>query len=107
MAAISTQVAPGVTGAALTTTAANSGGDTVPNNNGRTLLIFENTSENPVTVTVDSTVCSFGEEHDAEVVVAAESVRVAGPFDRARYGSILTLAYSGVTGLTVAAIAAS
>lgn len=107
MAAITTQTAPGVTGAVLTQTAASGGGDTVPNNNGKTLLYIENGSGAPITVTVDSELCSFGQEHDASIVVPAGANRLAGPFDKARYGATLVLSYSGVTSLTVAAVAAA
>lgn len=105
MAAKTTQVAPGVTGATLAFTAAAGGGDTVPLNNGMTLLIFTNAGGSPQTVTVDSELCSFGEEHDAPIVVGAGATKVAGPFDKARYGATLELTYSGVTSLTFAAVA--
>lgn len=102
MAAITVQT-PGTTEATLTQTACAALGDTVVNN-GKTLLIFENGSGAPIDVTVDSDLCSFGFEHDCVVTVGAGLSVIAGPFEKALYGTTLTITYASVTSLTIAAV---
>lgn len=98
---------PGLAGAAPTFAAAAAGGDSFPND-GQTLLHVKNGHTAAQTVTADAvSACSFGFDHDAAVSVPAGGERVVGPFPQGRFGTSVALTYSGVTALTVAAIAAS
>lgn len=84
--------------------AAASGGDTFAND-GQTMLHVKNSSGAAITVTVNSvTPCDQGFDHDAVVSVPAGGERIIGPFSVARFGTTVGVTYSGVTGLTVAAI---
>lgn len=89
-------------------TAAAGGGDTFTNN-GRTLFYADNQSGGPITITFDDTgsvspseATSF--DPDVELSVPAGEDRIAGPFPTSRFGTDVSVTYSGVTSLTVAAV---
>jgi|SRR5262245_27757396 len=87
---------------------ATSGGDTFLNVDGRTYLEVKNGSGSPITVTVKcKEFCSQGEAHDVVVSVAATTGHVKiGPFIPSEFNdgaNLVTVTYSGVTSLTVAA----
>lgn len=97
------------TGIAPTFVAASAGGDKVTPG-GDTIIHVKNGSGGSITVTVDSTrPCSFGFDHDLVVAVPAGQERMVGPLPADRYASptdgLVAVTYSGVTSLTVAAIA--
>lgn len=89
-----------------TFTAASSGGDVFPND-GRTYLHIKNGGTGAVTVTVDSfTPCSYGFDHDILISIPAGSERIIGTFPPSRFNndsSMVSVSYSGVTSVTVAA----
>jgi hypothetical protein len=107
MALLTTQtVVPGGTTPAYV--AANAGGDTVTPGND-TFLHAKNASGGSLTVTVDSvTPCNYGSDHDLVVAIPAGSERMIGPLPASRFASpttgLVSVTYSGVTSLTVAAI---
>jgi hypothetical protein len=74
-------------------------------NDGRTFLQFKNTNAASRTVTIDSTkACDQGFDHDQAVVIPATTGdELIGPFPTARFGTTVTVTYSAVTNLTVAA----
>lgn len=93
----------------FTTAAASGGGDTFANPaDGTTLLVVDNASGSPITVTINSLVASnYGNDDDIAVAVSAGSRTFLGPFDRARFNDsaqTVAVTYSGVTSLTVAAL---
>lgn len=92
-----------LTGLDPTFVAAAAGGDTFEND-GQTLFHAKNGSAAAITVTVDSIrPCNYGFDHNAVVSVPAGGERIIGPFDRNRFGTTVTVTYSAVTSLTVAA----
>lgn len=91
-------------GLEATYAAAAAGGDTFAND-GRTFLHVKNGGGASVNVTVDSIKqCDQGVDHDVIVAVPAGEERMIGPFPVSRFGSPATIAYSGVTTVTVAAL---
>lgn len=74
-------------------------------NDGRTFLHVKNTNGATRTVTIDSTkLCDQGFDHDQAVVIPATTGDVMiGPFPTARFGTTVTVTYSAVTNLSVAA----
>jgi len=86
--------------------AASSGGDTF-SNDGRTYLYTVNGGVGSITVTIDSPrACSYGFSHNVSFSVPAGGRRQAGPFNPSRFGAVVSVAYSGVTDVTVAAVSA-
>jgi hypothetical protein len=106
MAQISVQSSK-LTGVAHTYVAADSLGDSFINN-GATILEVKNADTVDVTVTVDSQqLCSFGHDHNINVVVPAGETRIIGTFNRIRFNDSdnrVNVSYSSVTSLTVAAV---
>lgn len=74
-------------------------------NDGRTFLHVKNTNAATRTVTVDSTkLCDQGFDHNQDVVIPATTGDVMiGPFATARFGALVTVTYSAVAGVTIAA----
>lgn len=101
---------PSVAGAALTYVSAAGGGDEFLNT-GREFLHVVNAGGGNITVTFNSqTLCNYGFDHDMAVTVNAGTDRMIGPFDTVRFNDANTriqVTYSGVTSLTVAAIASA
>lgn len=91
-------------GVVPTYVAASAGGDTFPND-GQTFLHVKNGHTSPQTVTVNSTKqCDQGFDHDVVVAVPNASERMIGPFPIARFGRTVSISYTGVTALTIAAV---
>ena len=88
-------------------TSATADGDTV-DNDGSTFLHVKNGSGGDLTVTIDSPAeCDQGFTHDVAVVVSAGSEEMIGPFPPHRFNDSdgeLSITYSGVTSLTIAAL---
>lgn len=107
MATLTVQSVIGLSGVTPTYAAAASGGDKFPND-GKTLFHAKNGSGSPITVTVASLVtCNQGQTHNNAVVVGANSEEMIGPFDQSRFSDgtgLVSVTYSGVTSLTVAAL---
>lgn len=86
-------------GAAMTLTAAASGGDDFAND-GNTVFIVTNSGAS-VTVTFDSVVNSnYGKDDNVAESVGTET-RIFGPFNTTRYGTSVGVTYSDHTNLTV------
>lgn len=103
MATLTVQ-APTLDGAAISYASAAGGGDTFAND-GMTLFHAKNGSGGAITVTAASTTpCNQGHDHDAVVSVPAGGDRLIGPFPIAQFSTEVSMAYSGVTSLTVAAL---
>jgi hypothetical protein len=97
---------PGLTGAAVTTAAADAAGDSFTNDE-HTMLVVSNGGAAAITVTIDATkLCNFGFDHNASVAVAAGAEVQIGPFPRGRFGSTVAVSYSDATSVTVAAVSA-
>jgi len=96
------------TGAAITYQAANAGGDYIVNTTGRVILHVKNGGASAINVTVNSQkLCDQGYDHDLVVSVPAGGDRMIGPLTTTRYNDAdgrVQITYSGVTGVTVAAI---
>jgi hypothetical protein len=93
-----------LTGLNVATASAGAGGDTFTND-GKTVLEVTNGSGGSINVTVDSTrPCSYGADHNVVVAVPAAGSRRIGPFPVARFGDPVSVAYSDVTTVTVAAV---
>lgn len=98
-----------VDGELLAPVAAAGGGDVFAND-GRTVLYVKNTDAATKTVTVAAQrACSFGTltGHDAVMTVAQNEEKVIGPFNQTRFNNAsqqCAVTYSGVTGVTVAAV---
>lgn len=107
MAALTVQQAA-ITGTALTFAAAAGGGDTVQVS-GDTILIVRNTDGTTKTVTVVRPGTEYGQANPdiAHVVAATTGVSVIGPipteFADPTTG-VVSITYSAVTGVTVAAV---
>lgn len=90
--------------------AASAGGD-VFINDGLTILVVNNAGSASIIVTVDSLkASSFGTDENAVITVGAGSRAFIGPFLRSRFNSAsaqVSVAYDGVTSVTVAALALS
>jgi hypothetical protein len=80
------------------------GGDTVPNDE-KTFLHIKNGGGSQITLTIQTpgTVDSLAIT-DRTVDIPAAGERMIGPFPASYYGATLTLSYSGVTSVTIAAI---
>lgn len=88
----------------VTFAAASAGGDTFVNN-GRVLLIVKNGGGVSVNVTIDSVKpCDQGFDHDIVVAVPAGQERKIGFFEESRFGSQVSVSYSAVASITVAAV---
>ncbi len=84
--------------------AAAGGGDTVPND-ARTFLHVKNGSVSEITLTIQTPNTVDGlAVTDRTVAIPASGERMIGPFPTDYYGSTLTLTYSDVTTLTIAAV---
>lgn len=110
MAILSVQ-RPSLSGVAISMAAAAGGGDSFAND-GSTYFRVANGSGGAVTVTFDApNACNFGitdNAHDKAVSVGAGVTLEIGPFDKARFNDAnnrVQVAYSGVTSVTVAAVA--
>jgi hypothetical protein len=80
------------------------GGDTVPNDE-ITFLHIKNGSGASIDVTIQTPGTVDGLAiTDRQVTVPASGERMIGPFPASVYSATLTLSYSGVTSLTIAAI---
>jgi hypothetical protein len=91
------------TGVAPTFTAASVGGDSFVND-GQTVIDCNNGSGGALTVTVVAVgKCNQGSLHSVVVSVPSMTHEVIGPFPVARFGRNVSVTYSGVTSLTVAA----
>ena len=96
---------------AITMSAADGGGDTFAND-GKAALLVTNADASPITVTIDAPgTCSFGlaanAAHDLAVTVAAGATKLIKVADTARFNdssNIVSVGYSAVTNVTVAAI---
>jgi hypothetical protein len=87
-----------------TFTAAAALGDTLPNN-GLTYLRVKNGHSVALTVTaVALYACNHGFLHNTAVSIPAGGEREIGPFAVTRFGEVVSLTYSNVTLLTVAAV---
>jgi hypothetical protein len=88
--------------------AASAGGDTyIPGN--QTFLMIKNASGSPITVTIVTTATAFGQlVADVFVLVAAGATTLAGPYDPGEVAAppsgLVSITYSGVTSLTIAAV---
>lgn len=94
-------------GVTPTFTTAGASGDTVTND-GNTWLHIKNGGASSITVTVDSkTPCNQGFDHDLTVTIGAGGEKVIGRFEQSRFNDAtgkVSVAYSAVTSVTVAAI---
>lgn len=99
---------PTLTGAVATYAAAGAGGDEF-SNTGREFFLVKNASGGNLTVTVNSQAnCDQGFDHDLIIVVATATEVSIGPFPTVRFndgGGKVQVTYSGVTSLTVRAVA--
>lgn len=91
-----------------TFTAADVTGNTFTNDGG-VFLVVKNGGAAPITVTIDSIkLCDQGVDHDKVVSVTNAQERWIGRFDPSRFNAPatgkVTVTYSGVTSVTVAAI---
>jgi hypothetical protein len=103
MADIAVQTLGTGPGADMTTQAAAGGGDSFTND-GKTYLRVKNGGGGSINVTVASPAsCSHGSTHPVVVAVGAGLDRVLGPFDPNRFGNPVSVSYSGVVTVTVAA----
>lgn len=93
----------------LTLTNAAGGGDTFTNDGTRTFFVINNADASSKTVTFNDTgsVAPSGAKSfdaDVEVTVAASNMALIGPFPLARFGQTVSVTYSAVTSVTVAAV---
>lgn len=87
-----------------TLAAAAAGGDTFAND-GRTYFDINNGSGGSINATFDATeLCNQGFDHDEVVAVPAGARRRIGPFPTGRFGTTVSVSYSDVTTVTVAAV---
>lgn len=93
-------------GAAITLAAAAGGGDTADISNGRTFLWLKNGGGSSITVTLvtPGTVDGDLAIADRAVTVANGTEKLIGPLNPAAYGQVVSITYSGVTTVTVAAV---
>lgn len=97
-------ITPTAPNTALATQAAAGGGDTFANT-GRERLYVKNAGGSGITVTIVSPgACSQGFTHDTAFTVTNGSDKVFPAFDPTRYGSTVSITYSGVTSVTVGVI---
>lgn len=85
-------------------TAATAAGDTFINN-GRTVILVEDTGTTAPTVTVNSLVdCSQGEDHNVVVAIGAGGAAYIGPFPMNRFNNaagVATVTYDDDTDITI------
>ncbi len=97
-----------VGGTIPTLVAAGAGGDTFINNGDKTTYIVDNASGGSITVTFDGTgtgpTSAVAFDDDVATAVGAGVRTHFGPFPIIRFGATVSVTYSGVTSLTVAAI---
>jgi len=97
-----------VGGTQPTLVAAAGGGDTFINNGDKTTYIVDNASGGALTVTFNGIgvgpTSAVAYDDDVATSVGAGQRWHFGPFPKTRFGSTVTVTYSGVTSLTVAAI---
>ena len=89
--------------------AASGGGDDFGNDGVRTFLVVKNGGGAAVTVTINDTgsvspPSAKAFNPDVDVTVNASDEAWIGPFDTARFGSSVSVSYSAVTSVTVAAV---
>lgn len=88
-------------------TAANGDGHTISNDGSRTFVHVQNGGGSPITVTLTTTI-TVGDDDlavaDPTVSVPAGEDRMIGPFPQSEYSSSLTVTFSDVTSVTVAAL---
>lgn len=96
-----------ITGLAPTYAAATGGGDAFAND-GLTYFHVKNGGGSSINVTVNSvTACDQGFDHDQVVAVPNGGERILGPFPVGRWNDTsgnVTVSYSAVTSVTVAAV---
>lgn len=97
-----------LTGTTPSYAACASGGDEFVND-GQTFIQVKNASGGELTVTVNSrTNCNQGSDHDVAVAIPLTTGdKMIGPFPPSRFNNgdgKVTITYSGVTSLTIAAI---
>lgn len=84
------------------------GPDTFVNNGSNTVLIVDNAGGGSITVTIDGTgvgpTGAVAFDDDVDVVVANGTRRHIGPFPKDRFGATVSIAYSGVSSVTVAVV---
>ena len=84
-------------------------GDTFNNSSGRVVLLVDNGSESQITVSVAEVgTGSGGHAPTSQSLAFPDSeIGMSGPFGQYRFnsGGVVTLNYSGVTNITVAAVA--
>lgn len=95
-------------GVAITLAAAAGGGDTADISSGHTFLWVKNGGGGSITVTLTTPGTVDGDlaVSDRTVTVANGAERMIGPLNPSVYGGVVSVGYSGVTSVTVAAVAA-
>jgi hypothetical protein len=97
-----------VGGTEPTFVAAAGGGDSFVNDGTKTMYLVDNASGGAITVTFDGVgvgpTSAVAFDDDVATSVGAGAQWHFGPFPKARFGSSVTVTYSGVTSLTVAAV---
>lgn len=93
-------------GAAITPATAAGGGDTADISNGRTFLYVTNGGSSiTVTLTTPGVVDGDLAVGDRAVTCAGSgAVKFIGPLNPAVYGNVVSIAYSAVTSVTIAAV---
>lgn len=93
-------------GAAITLASAAAGGDTADVSNGRTFLWCKNGGGSSITVTLTTPGTIDGDlaVADRAVTVANGAEKLIGPLSPVVYGTVVSIAYSAVTSVTVAAV---
>lgn len=106
--AILATIRPTFSGVTLATAAAAAGGDQIVNPNGNVILYVKNAGGSSINVTIDAAATQGGLSLvDPVVAVAAGAERLIGPFDPRLFNDssgYVSVAYSAVTSVTVAAI---
>ena len=96
-----------VGGTEPTFVAAAGGGDTFANDGAKTMYLVDNASGGAITVTFDGTgtgpTSAVAFDDDVATSVGAGEQWHFGPFPKDRFTSVVSVTYSGVTSLTVAA----
>ena len=84
------------------------GPDTFSNNGENTVLIVDNGGGGSITVTIDGTgtapTGAVAFDDDVDVTVVNATRRHIGPFPKGRFGSTVSISYSGTTSVTVAVV---
>ena len=83
------------------------GPDTFPNDGAKTMLTVDNGGGGAITVTFDGTgtgpTDAVAFDDDVATSVGAAEQWTFGPFPKSRFTSVVTVTYSGVSSVTVAA----